>query len=217
MTIVFLVPILKASDKREDAFYERLFLEICGQQQAGCVVASLFATFPPICHFWQKWEKWRNRKYTFHLEKGSERITASDQFLQQYGENQSFRILLADLEKEERSKIGTGDKVFCLCSVIFLQLLVTVAIRVACLDFDDKQQLIRLLVYIQSDIIVKFVHTVPCLRKLQSKYLLISAFCCSDFVHFVALRLPHHLLLDSPLSPKKNITNCSPSEDYNTL
>ena len=131
--------------------------------------------------------------------------------------NQSFRILLADLEKEERSQIKTGDKVFCLCSVIFLQLLVTVAIRVACLDFDDKQQLIRLLVYIQSDIIVKFVHTVPCLRKLQSKYLLISAFCCSDFVHFVALRLPHHLLLDSPLSPKKNITNCSPSEDYNTL
>ena len=144
MTIVFLVPILKASDKREDAFYERLFLEICGQQQAGCVVASLFATFPPICHFWQKWEKWRIRKYTFHLEKGSKRITASDQFLQQYGENQSFRILLADLEKEERSKIETGDKVFCLCSLNFLQLLVVVAIREACLDFDHIQRLITL-------------------------------------------------------------------------
>ena len=104
MMIVFLVPILKAFDKREDAFYEQqLFLEICGQQQAGCVVASLFATFPPICHFWQKWEKWRNRKYTFHLEKGSERITASDQFLQQHGENKSFRILLADLKRRKKS------------------------------------------------------------------------------------------------------------------
>ena len=144
MTIVFLVPILKASDKREDAFYERLFLEICGQQQAGCVVASLFATFPPICHFWQKWEKWRNRKYTFHLEKGSERITASDHFLQQHGENQNFRILLADLEKEEGSQFKAGDKVFCLCSLNFLQLLVVVAIREACLDFDHIQQLITL-------------------------------------------------------------------------
>ena len=41
------------------------------------------------------------------MEKGSERITAIDHFLQQHGENQSFRILLADLEKEERSKIET--------------------------------------------------------------------------------------------------------------
>ena len=144
MLMVFLVPILKASDKREDAFYERLFLEICGQQQAGCVVASLFATFPPICHFWQKWEKWRNRKYTFHLEKGSEKITASGHFLQQHGENQSFRILLADFEKEERSQIKAKDKILRLCSVNFLQLLVVVAIRAACLDFDDKLQLIML-------------------------------------------------------------------------
>ena len=146
MMTVFLVPILKAFDKREDAFYEQqLFLEICERQQAGCVVASLFATFPPICHFWQKWEKWRNRKYTFHLEKGSERITASDQFLQQHGENKSLSILLAHIEKEERSQIKAGDKVFCLCSVNFLQLLVVVEIREACLDFDDKQQLIMLL------------------------------------------------------------------------
>ena len=104
MMTVFLVPILKAFDKREDAFYEQqLFLEICERQQAGCVVASLFATFPPICHFWQKWEKWRNRKYTFHLENGSERITASDHFLQQLGENKSFRILLADLKRRKKS------------------------------------------------------------------------------------------------------------------
>ena len=46
--IVFLVPILKAFDKREDAFYEQqLFLEICGRQQAGCVVASLFCHISP--------------------------------------------------------------------------------------------------------------------------------------------------------------------------
>ena len=78
------------------------------------------------------------------MEKGSERITAIDHFLQQHGENQSFRILLADLEKEERSQFRAGDKVFCICSLNLLQLLVVVAIREACLDFDDKQQLIML-------------------------------------------------------------------------
>ena len=45
----------------------------------------------------------------------------------------------------EKSQIKAEDKVFCLCSVNFLQLLVAVAIREACLDFDHKQQLIMLL------------------------------------------------------------------------
>ena len=51
-------------------------------------------------------------------------------------------------------------------------------------------------------------------KNLHIKISLFSSLCCfSDFVHFVALWLPHHLLLDS-LWQQKNITNCFPSEDY---
>ena len=50
------------------------------------------------------------------MEKGSERITAIDHFLQQHGDNQSFRILLADLEKEEevKSKLETKYSAYVL-------------------------------------------------------------------------------------------------------
>ena len=105
---MFLVPILKAFDKREDAFYEQLFLEICEQRQAGCVVASLFATFPPICHFWQKWEKWRNRKYTFHLEVKELQLVTN--FCSNMARIKALAFYLQTLKKKKEVKLKLETK-----------------------------------------------------------------------------------------------------------